>query len=254
MRKLVFIFLAALAAGSATAQAEIGELEQMRFKDASQYYLKADYQRAITVYKELINNGIQTGNLYYNLSNTYWALGSRGDALWAAYRAQQLQPRDMELRNHVEFLLKEMNLASVKVPELFFKENLLNHIASYLSEQELVLAILALSFVLGICLMASVFFQSARRWLLSCFSFWFIAATILGLIAFSKLNLSRYPLAVVNKATASVRYGAGDQNSEAEKLPVGSRVRILNTDAGWSHVAYKKKQTGWMLTDALRSL
>lgn len=232
------------------ANASATELERMRFDDASQYYAKAEYTKAITVYNELMLNGVQSANLYFNLSNAYWAVGRRGEALWAGYQAQRVGPRDIEIRNHIDELQKELN--KPKIPELFFKENILNHIASYISQQELVISILLISFILGVWLLAATFFKFFRVLLIRGATFWVIAGALVSVLIFSKYNLNRIPHAIIVSTVASVRYAAGDKNSEAEKLVSGAHVRVLKTASGWSHVAYKNKQTGWVLTDAMR--
>ena len=106
MRKAAALLLLLLSG----ACSERLSLEQARrFQDAEQVVASAtkpeDYLEAAARYEELVQEGVESGALYYNLGNTYLQAGQRGAAIAAYRRAERYRPRDPYLRANLESAL-----------------------------------------------------------------------------------------------------------------------------------------------------
>lgn len=252
MRKLIILFSVFGVFLTGSSYSAVTELEQLRFEDASKYYMDGEYGRAIVAYDELLRNEVRSGNLFYNLSNAYWGIGLKGDAVWAALEAAQYSPRDPEIRDRMKYYLKETG--SEVLPSVFKFENYLNSAGSYLTEQELVLLLIVFCVGFGIMMTGSIFFVSIRRISLGLTFIWILLAAALAGLSVSKFSLIEKPQAVIVSDSASVRYGAGEKNSEATQLKAGNVVRVLSSSAGWSHVVYNGTQRGWIASDTLKAV
>jgi len=77
------------------------------FLEANQAYENGDYQTAAALYESVLNEDIRSGMIYYNLGNCYVKLGEIGKALVSYRHAQQLLPRDGDLKFNLRYVLDQ---------------------------------------------------------------------------------------------------------------------------------------------------
>ncbi len=85
------------------------------FARANQLYAKGNYDAAANLYQQLITNGIENAEVFYNLGMTYAAMGNANQAEEMYTRARALNPRDAQLqptaqRNEISFTQNESAL------------------------------------------------------------------------------------------------------------------------------------------------
>ena len=106
MRKALFIAMAAagivvvFACVTAFADSDAAEI----YNRANQLYADKDYNRALELYLELVDRGIENAALYYNLANTCFKAGIIGRAVLYYERALYLKPLDREIRDNLKFV------------------------------------------------------------------------------------------------------------------------------------------------------
>lgn len=87
--------------------AEAADSAPVVFLEANQAYEKGDFAHAASLYEQLINSGFHSGTLYYNLGNSYTKLGETGKALLNYRKAEQLMPRDGDLKFNLNYILDQ---------------------------------------------------------------------------------------------------------------------------------------------------
>ena len=73
------------------------------FYKANALYEEGKYDEAIEVYTGLIDQGLESGNLYYNIGNCYFKKGELGKAIVNYERANKLIPDDSDLKSNHDF-------------------------------------------------------------------------------------------------------------------------------------------------------
>ena len=73
------------------------------FYKATAFYENAKYEEAITQYSLLLEQGLESGALYYNLGNCYLKKGELGRAILYYERAKRIIPRDSDLESNDEY-------------------------------------------------------------------------------------------------------------------------------------------------------
>ena len=76
---------------------------RVEFYQANTYYSMEKYNKAIEAYEEALNSGFESGNLYYNLANSYFKNGRLGEAILNYEKAMRLIPRDSDLKLNYEY-------------------------------------------------------------------------------------------------------------------------------------------------------
>jgi tetratricopeptide (TPR) repeat protein len=67
------------------------------FDEGNQRYQDGDFDGALVSYARILEEGLESGDLYYNLGNTYFKRGEIGPAILYYERARRLMPADDDL-------------------------------------------------------------------------------------------------------------------------------------------------------------
>ncbi len=114
----VFLCVAAVVLSIARAGAQTGtDSPANRFARANAAYEAGDYAGAIDDYTRVIEAGVVTPQLFYNLGNAHFKDGSVGRAVLWYERARRLAPRDPDLRDNLDLtrsLLRDKQLVATQ--------------------------------------------------------------------------------------------------------------------------------------------
>jgi tetratricopeptide (TPR) repeat protein len=110
---LIFAFVSISYAQDATMK---------NFEQGNEAYQSGNYLKAIEYYNQIIDNGYQTSEVYYNLGNAYYKLKNIPEAILNYERALKVDPSDEDS----EFNLRIANLQTLDkiepLPKLFYQE------------------------------------------------------------------------------------------------------------------------------------
>ncbi|NLW55309.1 MAG: tetratricopeptide repeat protein [Firmicutes bacterium] len=99
---LGFLFFLPLLGG---AQPENPSSPEALFAQANTHYEKGEYQAAVALYQHLVECGYESGHLFYNLGNSYFKLGEKGQAVLYYEKARRLIPHDADLKANLAYAL-----------------------------------------------------------------------------------------------------------------------------------------------------
>ena len=110
--RIIALVLVACASIPCPAQDSVAE-------KAARAYHDKNYNEALTLYKQAANEQGVSAELYYNLGNTYYRLGNRGQAILNYERALKLSPSMGKARDNLHFV-KEKNVIRDEGEVTFF--------------------------------------------------------------------------------------------------------------------------------------
>src|SRR5262245_50565847 len=73
------------------------------FDSANLLYEQGKFAEAASAYQSLLKSGRTSAAVYYNLGNAFFKAGQIGRAIAAYARAEQITPRDPDLRANLQF-------------------------------------------------------------------------------------------------------------------------------------------------------
>lgn len=92
-----------------------------RFDEANRVYVQGDAARAAALYRALVDEGLSSGAVLYNLGNAEAKAGRRGEAIAAYRQALRFRPDDPYLRANLESALgRPLGEERTLVDHLFF--------------------------------------------------------------------------------------------------------------------------------------
>ena len=112
---LVLILLSSVSTFVFSQQEELTSI----FEDANRLFLEQKYDAAAARYESIINNGYESGELYYNLGNAYFKSGKIQFAILNYERARKLISNDDDLNVNLQLARLQLKDNVEAIPELF---------------------------------------------------------------------------------------------------------------------------------------
>jgi len=228
--------------GSFAQETNVTEVNRL-FYQGNFDYKEAKFESAIDNYTRVLNLGLESGNLYYNLGNSYFKKGELGKAILHYERALTLIPNDSDLKSNYEYVLSLLNLESAffgnwleKAANKLFQDVTVNFLTIFLSFTYL----LALAALRGMLIYA----QDKRGIKIS-----FLILSAVFIIAFISLN-SKIAYwskgAVVVSKEADVKFEPREVATTYFKLSEGSQVEVLDKTENWYKIKRPDGKIGWI--------
>ena len=138
------------------------------FQKANQAYQNQNFQQAIELYQNILGQGYQATEIYYNLGNAFFRLNNLGQAILNYEKALKLNPNDPDIRYNLE-LANLRVVDRLELPPRFFLFEWWDSLKTYFSLTQLT-RLVAILFTLSILLLVLWLFirrYRLRRWLLT---------------------------------------------------------------------------------------
>ena len=75
-----------------------------KFYAANKLYNNTKYLEGIEVYENILSEGWESSNLYYNLGNAYFRQNQIGQSIWSYHKALKMDPRNLDLTHNLEIV------------------------------------------------------------------------------------------------------------------------------------------------------
>ncbi len=208
------------------------------FETANELFDQGKFAGAKAHYEKLVEAGEGRPNVFYNLGNADYRLGSAGRAMLNYERALALDPRHAEARANLK-LLRERSAA--KLPAQLWIEKIF-------ADQPLMIWTIgavaaAWTALFGIVLLAT----SLRP---SKVVFWWM--TLTGFVGLAMagagvwLGLKNESVGIITAKQTEARLAPAESAGVAEALPAGSRVRVLSERGAWIYCELPGAGRGWI--------
>lgn len=117
MKKLILIAIVFFSlAGIAIAEDEKPADPNKLFYSANSSYEKREYSKAIEEYNKILDLGIDSGPLYYNMGNSYFKSGKLGMAILYYAKARRLMPYDSDLKANLNYARSLVETSAAETP------------------------------------------------------------------------------------------------------------------------------------------
>lgn len=246
MKRLLLLFallLPLLARGELSPAISISPDAQ--FDAANKLYAQGKFAEAAAEYHKLVQAGSISPALYFNLGNACFKSGQIGRAIDAYRQAEELSPRDPDIRANLQFA---RNL--VQGPKLG-ASRIQRWLGTLSTVEWVALSTIGVWITLGLliaCLIKPTLKPALRSWI------WLTIGTTLAIFACARTAVSlnaSHKIAIVAVNEATIRNGPFDESPSAFTAHDGAELRVLDHKDNWLQVTDGKSRVGWLKTDAL---
>jgi len=222
------------------------------FYQAGSAYQSGDYDKAISLYENLLSGKIEGGDVYYNLGNAYLKKSEVGKAILNYTRAGQYIPRDSDLTandRYAHTLMKQSDAKACLSP--FVQEVLRLFGAISLKEA------IGIFFILYYLLVALIIYVAIKRR-------GRILTIVIAIIVAASLVIAAIPVidkayftergAITVSSVIDVKKEPYDEAAVAFPIYAGMKVYVLKEGLGWLKVQRPDGRTGWVPVKGIENL
>ena len=225
------------------------------FDQSNAFYTDGKYQMAIDGYKDILNSGFESAELYYNLGNAFYKLNNIPESNFFFEKARSISPTDEDILINLSYA---QNLRIDKIEKLpitqtqNFKINILN----LLSEKgwSVLLIILAWIACVSFVLYLSVNNSGNKRIFFTQFIILMIALIVVFTINYEKKNLNNEKFAIIYDKEIEV-WSEPNKISELKfLLHEGTKVKQVDTIQDWVNIQLENGTLGWIQSSSIKTL
>jgi len=218
------------------------------WEKANAYYTTEEYQKAISLYEQILGSGEESAKLYFNLGNAYYKAGDINNAILNYERAKILAPNDED----IEFNLKIANQFVVtsidELPKPFFVRWRSSVINKYPADTWSYISISA--FLIFLVLVGFVIFS--KRVALRRASFWIGILVVLfsgftfSFAAQQKKKIIERNGAIVFCPRVTVKSAPAETGTDLFLIYEGLKVQITDSLNNWKEIKLADGNEGWL--------
>ena len=221
---------------------------QTLIDSARVYYTKGDYQKAVDAYKKVLDQGLESSELYYNLGNSYYKLKQAPYAILNYERAKKLDPNNKDINFNLKLAQRFVVDKIDVIPEIFFVKWAKEFVNLYSSDAWAVSSMVSfaifIAFLLLFLFINSVFVKK--------FSFYItILFFIISIFAFVFSNIQKKKLlnhneAIVFSPTVTVKSSPDQSGNELFLIHEGLKVTVTDSLGNWREIQLSDGNKGWL--------
>jgi tetratricopeptide (TPR) repeat protein len=212
------------------------------FNESNKLYEEGKYVQAAAAYEKIVQAGTVSPALYFNLGNACLKAGQVGRAICAYRQAEELAPRDPDIRANLQIARSQAGASNSALPG-----NRWTRWIGRLTLNEWTLAAAAAAALFFIVLTAREIWPGLKK----------SGAGLVGLLGLAVVGLAAClgvaveqrlieKSSVVVVSEAVVRRGPLPESQSAFTVHDGAELLVLGSDGDWLQVSDAAKHIGWL--------
>jgi len=241
--KKIFLILFLLTISITNNFAQIGEFEL-----ANKAYTEEKFNEAIALYDKIIENGIVSSDVYFNIGNCYYRLSNFPMAVLYYEKAKKINPADGDIDLNLKIANTKIIDKIEPIPQLFFvKWWILITNLFHFNTWALI------SIIATLLLFTSLFFYLIIKTYSGKKTFFWLSLTALLIIFLSVTfaynqysNINKKDEAIVFAPTLTVKSSPDEKGIDKFVIHEGTKVFILDEFNNWVKIKIANGSNGWI--------
>lgn len=225
------------------------------FGQANAAYNATAYDSALVLYNQIVDAGLESPVLYFNMGNAYYKMREYPMAIYYYEKSLKLDPSNEEARVNLEIANAAIVDKIEPVPQSFIVKGWNNLKASFSGNQWAYLSIVAFALLLA-CLFLFLRVRS-MGWRKVGFFVGLLMAIFLVVSVVFSAQLKREALAddhaIIMSPTITVKSSPNEASVDLFVLHEGSKVTVLDQADNWSKIKIANGSVGWLPNETMRT-
>ncbi len=227
---------------------QVSSFADNRMVEANALNGNGEYDKAIERYNEILNTGVESSELYFNLGYAYYKSGELSRAIINFERAKLLSPNDPDINYNLELSYSQTVDKIEKVGKVFFLRWIDSIESKGNSDFWTYLFLISFAFTLGcaglyffgqyMILRKIGFFVGIGLFILSGVSLYFASN--------QKSKLIHRDYAIVFSSVVTVTSSPDERGTELVVLHEGTKVRVVSKLGEWCEIELSDGNVGWL--------
>jgi tetratricopeptide (TPR) repeat protein len=226
------------------------------FDQATDAYNAGDYEKAISFYNDILDNGEHSTEVYYNLGNANYKLNKIAESIYYYEKALLLSPNDEEIKTNLSYA-QNMTLDAIDtLPETGLSKFYKVITGKLTFDQWAYFSIGAmLLFVLLYILFYYSTTSSLKRWtFIGSLLAIFICVMAIVFAYIQQRDFNSKQLAIIFADESSIKSEPNSSSQQVFVIHAGTKVNVLDQLEGWNKIKLADGKTGWIQKNELRLL
>ena len=219
-----------------------------KFNEADNFYEQNNFEEALKLYNEIIAEGYESGDLYFNIANTYYRMNIVGLSVYYFEKARISDPVNEDITYNLELALLRIKNRPAVMPELavvsFFKQIIMFRTNDFWGILSLVLFI-GFLFVLFSFMNSNSPRQKKVRFLIS--SIIFVFSLISFLFAqYQTGRINSDDIAIIISQEINAKSSPDENATDLFKIYEGYKIYIEKRSDDWSEIKLTDGKKAWI--------
>lgn len=249
MKKIFCVLLLSLTSFGVSANVGTDEL----WERGNRLYSDGDYNGAIATYDSIVNEGLESAPLYYNLAGAYFQAGKNGKAILNYHRAARLDPSNEDVAYNLAYAESRVVDDIEEVPVSAISRFWTSTSRLFSADGWGVLSLVMLGLVLGsVLLYLLAERRKVRKW------GFFVGLLSLVMLIFSvsfglssRESILNESEAIVLSTASAVKASPSSSGKDLFVLHEGTKVSVLDSYGEWTEIRIADGKEGWIATSAI---
>jgi hypothetical protein len=226
------------------------------FQKAIGQYQEGEYEVSLQVFSEIIDQGHESPDLYYNMGNAAFRSNNIGQAILYYEKALKMEPSHEDAAHNLEFVARYRVDTFEEVPELFIR-TWWGMLVKALSERAWSLITL---FCFLIILAGVLFYLFSNKLAIKKVGFISAIVSVFLFILTLSSALTRHrsmvqpQSGIVLSPSVVVRSSPSESGTELFILHEGTKIRVNEEVSGWHNIKVIDGREGWILSRDFESI
>ena len=256
MRTILFAVTAACGVGMfGTPGPAVAQVEF--YQEGNRLYQEGDFEEALASYLRLVEAGFESGEVYYNIGNTYFKLSDVAQSILHYERARRLLPGDEDVQANLD-LARSLTVDEIAPLPRFWLFSAVDWWVGLLP-RTLLIAVVVASYLVGTGVVLLLILKRgapAAVWGRRIASASAVVFLLLGLnLAVREFEVGQAQEAVVLQPQVDVLSAPlDDETLTIFTVHEGTKVRIDRLSEEWAEVALEDGRVGWVPVGVLETI
>ncbi len=232
-------------------RADMGNDPKYVFYKGNTLYEGGKYEEAIKEYSGLLEQGLESGNVYFNLGNSYFKKGDIGKAVLHYERAKRLIPRDSDLKSNYELALAQVRYNLSESPQQWFEKILPALYILTINEITVLLSVILT--LVALFLTVRLFVTFSRNISLIILILSIVVLIFLACSLFNRISLLEREAIVITKSS-EVRFEPVKNATVHFTLYEGMKVYLFQSKKDWNKIKRADGKVGWIRSKEMENI
>jgi tetratricopeptide (TPR) repeat protein len=218
------------------------------FDQANELYQDEKFEQAITTYLEIVNNGYENWQLYFNLGNSYYRTGQYGKSILNFERAYRLNPKNEDVVFNL-LLVNTKVVDNIKIPPL---TKFISDVKNVLSKTALIWLVIVSYLGLAALIILKMFISRRRiqqllKIILIPTLIFLLLSTMILVLKIKEDTSVKYAIVLADKV--DVLGEPSEKGTELFSLHEGAKLKIEEYSGEWAKIRLTDGNVGWLKKD-----
>jgi tetratricopeptide (TPR) repeat protein len=223
---------------------------------ANKAYTDGLYTNALELYKQVLNDGYESPDLYYNIGNVYYKMNDFTSAILYYERAKKLNPGNEDIDYNLKVANSKIADKIEPIPELFYRRWVASLTRQFSADTWAEAGIIG--FIVSLILAA--FYVISRILFIRKFGFWLgIIFLFLSLFCFlfayqNYRNVKNETDAIIFAPTVTIKSSPDEKSIDLFVLHEGTKVQLLDQIGTWFEIKIANGSIGWLPSSSVERI